>query len=83
MSLAYEVQGLGITELAEQYGTPLYLYDGAEITTRFQGLRGRLHPALEVFYVGVQEHGVIMTPIWRRFKGTVMSGRCAPDDSLN
>lgn len=50
MSLAYEVQGLGITELAEQYGTPLYLYDGAEITTRFQGLRGRLHPALEVFY---------------------------------
>ncbi|SEC67829.1 type III PLP-dependent enzyme [Streptomyces sp. PAN_FS17] len=50
MSLAYEVQGLGITELAEQYGTPLYLYDGAEITTRFHGLRGRLHPALEVFY---------------------------------
>ncbi|WP_405584020.1 type III PLP-dependent enzyme [Streptomyces sp. NBC_01092] len=50
MSLAYEVQGIGITELAEQYGTPLYLYDGAEITTRFQGLRERLHPALEVFY---------------------------------
>ncbi|MFJ4591153.1 type III PLP-dependent enzyme [Kitasatospora sp. NPDC088861] len=50
MSVAFEVQGLGITELAEDFGTPLYLYDGEEITTRFQGLREALHPALEVFY---------------------------------
>ncbi|MEU6542809.1 type III PLP-dependent enzyme [Streptomyces sp. NPDC046859] len=50
MSHAFEVQGIGVTDLAEQYGTPLYLYDGAEITGRFQGLRERLHPSLEVFY---------------------------------
>ncbi|MFD5466899.1 diaminopimelate decarboxylase [Kitasatospora sp. NPDC127059] len=50
MSVAFEVQGLGITELAEEFGTPLYLYDGEEITTRFRGLREALHPALEVFY---------------------------------
>ncbi|MER7672925.1 type III PLP-dependent enzyme [Kitasatospora sp. NPDC096128] len=50
MSVAFEVQGLGITELAEEFGTPLYLYDGEEITTRFRGLRAALHPALEVFY---------------------------------
>ena len=50
MSVAFEVQGIGITELAEEFGTPLYLYDGEEITSRFQGLREQLHPALEVFY---------------------------------
>ncbi|MGV9884740.1 type III PLP-dependent enzyme [Streptomyces sp. NPDC003006] len=50
MSVAFEVQGVGITELAEEFGTPLYLYDGEEITTRFQGLREHLHPSLEVFY---------------------------------
>ncbi|MFI9360457.1 type III PLP-dependent enzyme [Kitasatospora sp. NPDC053057] len=50
MSVAFEVQGLGITELAEEFGTPLYLYDGEEITTRFRGLREALHPAMEVFY---------------------------------
>lgn len=50
MSVAFEVQGIGITELAEEFGTPLYLYDGEEISSRFRGLREQLHPALEVFY---------------------------------
>ncbi|MEV7597969.1 type III PLP-dependent enzyme [Kitasatospora sp. NPDC089797] len=50
MSIAFEVQGLRITELAEEFGTPLYLYDGEEITTRFRGLRAALHPAMEIFY---------------------------------
>ncbi|WP_031072416.1 type III PLP-dependent enzyme [Streptomyces sp. NRRL WC-3742] len=50
MSVPYEVQGLGITELAEEFGTPLYLYDGEEITTRFAGLREAVHPSLEFFY---------------------------------
>ncbi|MFJ9695814.1 type III PLP-dependent enzyme [Kitasatospora sp. NPDC101183] len=50
MSVPFEVQGLGITELAEEFGTPLYLYDGEEITTRFAGLRAAVHPRLEFFY---------------------------------
>ncbi|MFF9089448.1 type III PLP-dependent enzyme [Streptomyces sp. NPDC014991] len=50
MSVAFEVQGLSVTRLAEEFGTPLYVYDGAEITGRFRDLRERLHPALEVFY---------------------------------
>ncbi|MFF8725434.1 type III PLP-dependent enzyme [Streptomyces sp. NPDC015171] len=50
MSDAFEVQGLGIGRLAEEFGTPLYVYDGAELTSRFRDLRERLHPALEVFY---------------------------------
>ncbi|MEU3859150.1 type III PLP-dependent enzyme [Streptomyces sp. NPDC028722] len=50
MSVAFEVQGLSVTRLAEEFGTPLYVYDGEEITGRFRDLRERLHPALEVFY---------------------------------
>ncbi|MER6681123.1 type III PLP-dependent enzyme [Streptomyces olivaceoviridis] len=50
MSDALEVQGLSVSRLAEEFGTPLYVYDGAEITGRFRDLRARLHPALEVFY---------------------------------
>ncbi|RFU82512.1 type III PLP-dependent enzyme [Streptomyces triticagri] len=50
MSVAGEVQGIGFGELADQFGTPLYLYDGAEIRSRFGDLRERLHDRLEVFY---------------------------------
>ncbi|WP_042386373.1 type III PLP-dependent enzyme [Streptacidiphilus melanogenes] len=50
MSREFTVQGVGVTALAEEFGTPLYLYDGDEITARFQELRSLLHPALEVFY---------------------------------
>ncbi|MFF1281924.1 type III PLP-dependent enzyme [Streptomyces sp. NPDC058299] len=50
MSVAFEVQGVSVTRLAEEFGTPLYVYDGEEITGRFRDLRERLHPALEVFY---------------------------------
>ncbi|MGW2035087.1 type III PLP-dependent enzyme [Streptomyces sp. NPDC001811] len=50
MSEVFEVQGLSVSRLAEEFGTPLYVYDGAELTGRFRDLRERLHPALEVFY---------------------------------
>lgn len=50
MSREFTVQGVGITALAEEFGTPLYLYDGDDITARFRELRSLLHPALEVFY---------------------------------
>ncbi len=50
MSGASERQGPEFSRLAEEYGTPLYVYDGDEITERFRGLRGALHPSLEVFY---------------------------------
>ncbi|MGW2708051.1 type III PLP-dependent enzyme [Streptomyces sp. NPDC001356] len=50
MSEVFEVQGLSVSRLAEEFGTPLYVYDGAELTSRFRDLRERLHPALEVFY---------------------------------
>ncbi|KUL48435.1 MULTISPECIES: type III PLP-dependent enzyme [unclassified Streptomyces] len=50
MSVAFEVQGIGITDLAAEFGTPMYLYDGEEIRGRFANLRAELHDRLEVFY---------------------------------
>ncbi|WP_165984868.1 diaminopimelate decarboxylase [Streptomyces sp. YIM 98790] len=44
------VQGIGYRELAERFGTPLYVYDGDLLTATVTGLRRALHPALEVFY---------------------------------
>lgn len=46
----FTVGGLGITEIAGQFGTPLYVYDGDELGSRLTGLRARLHPSLEIFF---------------------------------
>ncbi|MGD3112000.1 type III PLP-dependent enzyme [Streptomyces sp. YGL11-2] len=50
MGAEFEIQGIGISELAERFGTPLYLYDGAELASRIDGLRAELHPRLEFFF---------------------------------
>jgi diaminopimelate decarboxylase len=47
---AKHVQGIAYEELAERFGTPLYVYDGDRLTGTLTGLRRELHPALEVFY---------------------------------
>ncbi|MBP2702771.1 type III PLP-dependent enzyme [Microbispora sp. RL4-1S] len=50
MSGEYEVQGIPVSELAERFGTPFYLYDGDALREQFRGLRTRLHPRLEMFF---------------------------------
>ncbi|TDD11072.1 type III PLP-dependent enzyme [Nonomuraea deserti] len=47
---AYTVQGLDIGELAEHFGTPLYVYDGDALRQQFEDLRARLHSRLEIFF---------------------------------
>ncbi|WP_433271691.1 type III PLP-dependent enzyme [Actinosynnema sp. CS-041913] len=37
-------------ELADEFGTPLYVYDGDELAGGLRELRAKLHPALEVFF---------------------------------
>ncbi|MBU2665898.1 diaminopimelate decarboxylase [Actinoplanes bogorensis] len=44
------IQGIGVTELAAQFGTPFYVYDGDVLRRQYQDLRDRLDPALEMFY---------------------------------
>ena len=46
----YRIQGLGISELAEEFGTPLYVYDGDLLRDRLTALRTALHPGLEIVY---------------------------------
>jgi diaminopimelate decarboxylase len=50
MNAEFQVQGIGIADLAKAYGTPFYLYDGDELGSRMTDLRGLLHPRLEIFY---------------------------------
>ncbi|GAA2091372.1 type III PLP-dependent enzyme [Kitasatospora saccharophila] len=50
MSAEFQIQGLGVTALAEEFGTPLYLYDGDALQRRITDLRELLHPRLEVFF---------------------------------
>ncbi|AEB46087.1 MULTISPECIES: alanine racemase [Micromonospora] len=50
MSESTALGGVPVTELVERFGTPLYVYDGATITDRYQQLRERLHPAVRMFY---------------------------------
>ena len=44
------IQGIEYEELAQQFGTPLYVYDGDVLTDTITGLREALHPKLEIFY---------------------------------
>jgi diaminopimelate decarboxylase len=59
---------LDFDDLAERFGTPLYVYDGDVLAGTVTELRAMLHPALEVFfslksnpnisvYAVLQEHG--------------------------
>ncbi|MEV6598111.1 type III PLP-dependent enzyme [Actinoplanes sp. NPDC051346] len=50
MTSEYEIQGIGINSLAEQFGTPLYVYDGDLLRARLTELRERLHPRLDIVY---------------------------------
>ena len=43
-------QGVPISEIAERFGTPLYLYDGDILRDTYQDLRARLHPGVDIFY---------------------------------
>ncbi|HEY2671020.1 MAG TPA: type III PLP-dependent enzyme [Rugosimonospora sp.] len=46
----YTVQGIGITELAQAYGTPLFVYDEEVLAGQYDRLRDRLHPAVDVYF---------------------------------
>nr|WP_232328371.1 diaminopimelate decarboxylase [Kibdelosporangium sp. MJ126-NF4] len=46
----FSVQGLPISAIAEEFGTPLYLYDADVLTDGYTTLRSLLHPALELYY---------------------------------
>jgi diaminopimelate decarboxylase len=50
MSNGHQVGGVRTEDLAEQFGTPLYVYDGESLRAAYAGLRELLHPAAGIFY---------------------------------
>lgn len=48
--MEFTVQGLPVSALAAQFGTPFYLYDGDVLRDGFSQLRDRLHPSVDIFY---------------------------------
>ncbi|MGW3462083.1 type III PLP-dependent enzyme [Streptomyces olivaceoviridis] len=50
MSEGLAVQGVAFTELAETFGTPLYVYDSQVLTDHFTAVRGILPEEAEVFF---------------------------------
>jgi diaminopimelate decarboxylase len=45
-----KIHGIAYTELAERFGTPLYVYDGDVLLRSLSELSEALHPALEIFF---------------------------------
>ncbi|MDH6134304.1 diaminopimelate decarboxylase [Kitasatospora sp. MAA4] len=48
-SAELHVQGLPVSRIAAEFGTPLFLYDADVLRSVYQSLRDRLHPAVDVF----------------------------------
>jgi diaminopimelate decarboxylase len=44
------VQGIPFTELAQRFGTPLFVYDTEVLAGQYERLRAGLDPAVELFY---------------------------------
>ncbi|GAB3976123.1 alanine racemase [Actinoallomurus acanthiterrae] len=50
MTDAYTVQGIPVADLADRFGTPVYIYDAEVLADAYTALRRRLHPAIDIFY---------------------------------
>lgn len=46
----FQVQGVPISRIAEEFGTPLYVYDSDLLRDTYRGIRDQLHPAVDVFF---------------------------------
>lgn len=45
-----KIQGVAVTDIAKQYGTPIYVYDAAVIEENFLALKNSLPKQVDVFY---------------------------------
>lgn len=46
----YVIGGIAISELAGQFGTPLYVYDAGVLRDTYLTVRRLLHPGIDIFY---------------------------------
>ncbi|WP_182885270.1 type III PLP-dependent enzyme [Microbispora sp. H10885] len=65
MTDAYAVQGIPVADLADRFGTPLYIYDADVLTDAYTELRRRLHPAVDIFYSAKANPNVSVCSVMR------------------
>jgi diaminopimelate decarboxylase len=46
----FQVQGIPVSELAREFGTPLYVYDADSLRGVYQQLRELMHPSVDIFF---------------------------------
>jgi diaminopimelate decarboxylase len=46
----FQVQGIPVSELAAEFGTPLYVYDADVLRSVYQRLRELLHPGVDILF---------------------------------
>ncbi|AZQ38776.1 diaminopimelate decarboxylase [Streptomyces cyaneochromogenes] len=44
-----EIQGIPVSAIAEEFGTPVYVYDADVIRSTYEELRGLMHPAVDIY----------------------------------
>ncbi|MBP2706800.1 type III PLP-dependent enzyme [Microbispora sp. RL4-1S] len=65
MTDAFTVQGIPVTDLADRFGTPLYVYDAEVLADAYTELRRRLHPAVDIFYSAKANPNVSVCAVMR------------------
>ncbi|WP_019548316.1 hypothetical protein [Streptomyces sulphureus] len=46
----FRIQGVPVTRIVEEFGTPTYVYDASRLESVYRELRGLLRPEIDVFY---------------------------------
>ncbi len=45
-----QIQGVPVSRIAEEFGTPLFVYDAEVLRSVYHSIRDRMHPAVDVFF---------------------------------
>lgn len=59
------VQGIAVTELADRFGTPIYVYDGDVLRESYQRLRVLLCPRVRIFYSAKANPNISVCAVFR------------------
>jgi diaminopimelate decarboxylase len=61
----YAVGGIAISELADRFGTPLYVYDADVLSDTYLRVRRLLHPGIDIFYSAKANPNVSICAMFR------------------
>jgi diaminopimelate decarboxylase len=61
----YTVQGIPVSELADQFGTPLYIYDADLLKEAYLRVRRLLHPGIGIYYSAKANPNISVCAVFR------------------